>query len=172
WFSRSSESKPSVRRSPTNSSVGTSTYWRKSVSTPISEHWPIEELSPKSTTVEYAPDTSRRVTWCSERLRSATRPDPAASWPRTEKTPTGLSMLSKMRHIRCSLQAIPFLTPLPPSLSSRTPCGCVCPCPSSSNVRHLLHALHHPWAPSRVAPLRITGPHHHLHLSHCFLLHH
>ncbi|RWW37456.1 hypothetical protein BHE74_00057419 [Ensete ventricosum] len=60
--------------------MGNSTYWRKSVSMPISEHWLIEELSPKSTTVEYAPDTSRRATWCSERSRSATRPGPASSW--------------------------------------------------------------------------------------------
>ncbi|RWW68531.1 hypothetical protein BHE74_00023946 [Ensete ventricosum] len=66
--------------------MGTSTYWRKNELTPISEHWPIEELSPKSTTVEYAPDTSRRATWCSERLRSATRPGPTTSWPRTRTT--------------------------------------------------------------------------------------
>ncbi|RZS06647.1 hypothetical protein BHM03_00037340 [Ensete ventricosum] len=50
--------------------MGTLTYWRKSVLTPISEHWLIGELSPKSTTI-------------------------GTSWPRTGKAPTGLSMLSK-----------------------------------------------------------------------------
>ncbi|RZS26906.1 hypothetical protein BHM03_00060326, partial [Ensete ventricosum] len=59
WFSRPSESKPNVRTSPTNSSAGTLTYWRKSVPTPIFEHWLIEELSPKSITVGYTADTSK-----------------------------------------------------------------------------------------------------------------
>ncbi|RRT31625.1 hypothetical protein B296_00045658, partial [Ensete ventricosum] len=52
------------------------------------------------TTVEYTPDTLRWATWCSERPRSATRPGPAASWPRTRKAPTRSSMLSKTRLIR------------------------------------------------------------------------
>ncbi|RWV82591.1 hypothetical protein GW17_00055895, partial [Ensete ventricosum] len=100
WFSRPSESKPNIRRSSTNSSIETSTYWRRSVSMLISEHWPTEELSQESTTDEYAPNTSGRATWCSGRSRSATRPGPAASWPQTGRVPTELSMLSETGLIR------------------------------------------------------------------------
>ncbi|RWW78617.1 hypothetical protein BHE74_00013163, partial [Ensete ventricosum] len=52
------------------------------------------------TTVEYAPVTLRRATWCSVRLRSTTRPGPAASWPRTGKAPSVSLMLSETGLIR------------------------------------------------------------------------